>query len=119
MLRSSLALGNMGYTLLFRRFSHVMSLPPPFDEPIHSGLSSPPFVLPESNQNPDNNNIGFGFEFPSFSFGGGSMELMAVPKRKVLSHCIFFLMSNMLSGFGGYMLSCIVVFGIWDFGIEV
>ena len=37
---------------------------------------------PESNQNPySNNNIGFGFEFPSFS-----MELMAVPKRKVPSH---------------------------------
>ncbi|KAK4595939.1 hypothetical protein RGQ29_014148, partial [Quercus rubra] len=35
-----------------------------------------------SNQNPDsNNNIGFGFEFPSFS-----MELMAVPKRKVSPH---------------------------------
>uniref|UniRef100_A0A2N9J8R1 Uncharacterized protein n=1 Tax=Fagus sylvatica TaxID=28930 RepID=A0A2N9J8R1_FAGSY len=90
MLRSSLALGNMGYTLLFRRFSHVMSLPPPFDAPIHSGLSSPLFVLPESNQNPDNNNIGFGFEFPSFSFGGGSMELMAVPKRKLKPKGVFF-----------------------------
>ena len=30
-------------------------------------------------------NIGFGFEFLSFSFGG-SMELMAVPKRKIPSH---------------------------------
>ena len=30
-------------------------------------------------------NVGFGFEFPSFSFGG-SMELMVVPKRKVPSH---------------------------------
>ena len=30
-------------------------------------------------------NVGFRFEFPSFSFDG-SMELMAVPKRKVPSH---------------------------------
>ena len=67
-----------------------MALPPPLDAPIHRELTSPPPVLPESdsgdnNNNNNNNNIGFGFEFPSFSFGG-SMELMAVPKRKVPSH---------------------------------
>lgn len=44
-------------------------------------ILSPQLVLPESDRDPaQNNNIGFGF--PTFLFGG-SMELMAVPKRKV------------------------------------
>ena len=86
MLRST-TWGNVGFTtLLVRRLSHVMALPPPLDAPIHRELTSPPPVLPESDSGDNNNNnIGFGFEFPSFSFGG-SMELMAVPKRKVPSH---------------------------------
>ncbi|KAM0986357.1 hypothetical protein ACFX13_013795 [Malus domestica] len=47
-------------------------------------ISPPPLVLPESDRDTeDNNNIGFGF--PSFLFGG-SMELMAVPKRKTSPH---------------------------------
>ncbi|KAK4589522.1 hypothetical protein RGQ29_020196 [Quercus rubra] len=86
MLRST-TWGNVGFTtLLVRRLSHVMALPPPLDAPIHRELTSPPPVLPESDSGDNNNNnIGFGFEFPSFSFGG-SMELMAVPKRKVSPH---------------------------------
>ncbi|KAK7839833.1 hypothetical protein CFP56_017495 [Quercus suber] len=85
MLRSTAGTwGNVGFTtLLVRRLSHVMALPPPLDAPIHRELTSPPLVLPESDGSDDGNNIGFGFEFPSFSFGG-SMELMAVPKRKEL-----------------------------------
>ncbi|KAM1217233.1 hypothetical protein TB2_013219 [Malus domestica] len=47
-------------------------------------ISPPSLVLPESDRDTeDNNNIGFGFL--SFLFGG-SMELMAVPKRKTSPH---------------------------------
>ncbi|XP_075658680.1 uncharacterized protein LOC142628476, partial [Castanea sativa] len=70
-------------------WSEVESLHgPPSDvgcsQPIHRELTFPPSVLPESDQNPDSNNnigFGFGFEFPSFS-----LELLAVPKRKVSPH---------------------------------
>ena len=46
-------------------------------------------------------------------------SLWLSPRERYFLTAFFFLMSNMLSGFGGFMLSCIVVFGIWDFGIEV
>lgn len=83
MLRS--AGGNMGCALGLRRLSHVMALPPPLDGAIDCGVTSQPFVVPEFHRNPDeddDNKIGFGFA--SFAHGG-SMELMAVPKRKVPS----------------------------------
>lgn len=83
MLRS--AGGNMGRALGLRRLSHVMALPPPLDGAIDCGVTSQPFVVPEFHRNPDeddDNKIGFGFA--SFAHGG-SMELMAVPKRKVPS----------------------------------
>jgi len=84
MLRS--ARGSMSCALGFRRLSHVMALPPPLDGVIHRGVTSPPCVLPEFDQSRDaNNNIGFGLEFPSFPYGG-SMELMAVPKKKTSPH---------------------------------
>ncbi|XP_022151273.1 uncharacterized protein LOC111019232 [Momordica charantia] len=51
--------------------------------------STPPLVLPEFNHESDSDRIGncssVGFGFPSLSFSG-SMELMAVPKRKVSPH---------------------------------
>ncbi|KAJ4711390.1 Ribosomal protein L32p [Melia azedarach] len=76
--------GSTGWTSPFRRWAHVSALPPPLDATISSPVPSPPFVLPESDQSPDKtNNVEFGF--PSFSIGG-SMELMAVPKRKVSPH---------------------------------
>ena len=104
-----------------------MALPPPLDAPIHRELTSPPPVLPESDSGDNNNNnIGFGFEFPSFSFGG-SMELMAVPKRKVpshfsllTSHFIFISMSNISIWVCWFeFLLSMVVFGILGFRIEV
>ncbi|KAL0538870.1 hypothetical protein IC582_023037 [Cucumis melo] len=51
--------------------------------------SPPPLVLPEFNQESDEDRINncsiVGFGFPSLSFSG-SMELMAVPKKKVSPH---------------------------------
>ena len=73
-----------------RRWLHASSLPPPLNASISQPTASQPLVLPESDQIPDRNSnidIGFGFGFPSFHFGG-SVELMAVPKKKVR---IFFL----------------------------
>ncbi|KAI9168977.1 hypothetical protein LWI28_004817 [Acer negundo] len=66
-----------------RSFSHVAGLPPPLGAAIDSPTASLPLALPEFEQNPNkiDNQIGF----PSFSFGG-SMELMAVPKRKTTPH---------------------------------
>jgi hypothetical protein len=82
MLRS--ARGSMSCVLGLRRLSHAMALPPPLDGVIHRGVTSAPCVLPEFDQNRDdnNNNIGFGLGFSNFPYGG-SMELMAVPKKKV------------------------------------
>ncbi|CAB4261452.1 unnamed protein product [Prunus armeniaca] len=78
LLRSSR--GNMACIFGTRRWNHVAAMPPPFDGVMERKILSPQFVLPESDRDPaQNNNIGFGF--PSFLFGG-SMELMAVPKRK-------------------------------------
>lgn len=55
--------------------------------------STPPLVLPEFNHESDSDRIGncssVGFGFPSLSFSG-SMELMAVPKRKVLDSPVLF-----------------------------
>ncbi|XP_068333908.1 uncharacterized protein [Pyrus communis] len=68
-----------------RRWAHIAAMPPPMGGAMpQPNISPPPLVLPESDRDTeDNNNIGFGF--PSFLFGG-SMELMAVPKRKTSPH---------------------------------
>ncbi|KAH0671552.1 hypothetical protein KY289_026045 [Solanum tuberosum] len=66
-----------------RRFSHAISIPPPLDSTIYlQTASSPSLVLPEH----DNNNNNIGFMVPNSPFLGGSMELMAVPKKKVSPH---------------------------------
>ncbi|XP_031263881.1 uncharacterized protein LOC116122109 [Pistacia vera] len=70
-----------GCGLSFARWAHVAALPAPMDSTISSSTVSPPLLLPDNPE--EKNNSGFGF--PSFSFGG-SMELMAVPKRKVSPH---------------------------------
>ncbi|KAL3367643.1 hypothetical protein AABB24_008810 [Solanum stoloniferum] len=64
-----------------RRFSHAISIPPPpLDSTIYLQIaSSPSLVLPEHD---NNNNIGF--MVPNSPFLGGSMELMAVPKKKCM-----------------------------------
>lgn len=55
--------------------------------------SPPPLVLPEFNQESDEDRINncsiVGFGFPSLYFSG-SMELMAVPKKKVLHFLLLF-----------------------------
>ncbi|CAL8989589.1 unnamed protein product [Prunus brigantina] len=82
LLRSSR--GNMACVFGTRRWNHVAAMPPPFDGVMERKILSPQLVLPESDRDPaQNNNIGFGF--PTFLFGG-SMELMAVPKRKTSPH---------------------------------
>ncbi|XP_008224518.1 PREDICTED: uncharacterized protein LOC103324256 [Prunus mume] len=82
LLRSSR--GNMACVFGTRRWNHVAAMPPPFDGVMERKILSLQLVLPESDRDPaQNNNIGFGF--PSFLFGG-SMELMAVPKRKTSPH---------------------------------
>ncbi|KAJ7953851.1 Ribosomal protein L32 [Quillaja saponaria] len=77
---------NMGSVIGFRRRTHFMSLPPPLGGAMDHGFASTQLVLPEfdaiRNNDSSRNNE---FIFPSFSFGG-SMELMAVPKRKVSPH---------------------------------
>lgn len=82
--------GTAGWTLPFRRWGHATALPLPLDTAISSQIPPPPLVLPEFDRNGDttnyNNNSEFGF--PSYSFAG-SMELMAVPKKKVI--LLFFL----------------------------
>ncbi|KAL3501448.1 hypothetical protein ACH5RR_035897 [Cinchona calisaya] len=79
-LRMAAAMSNIDGSLAFRRWAHTISQPAPFLSAIDSfTTASPPLVLPES----DNNS---GFQFPSFSFIEGSMELMAVPKKKVSPH---------------------------------
>lgn len=82
--------GTAGWTLPFRRWAHATALPLPLDTAISSQIPSPPLVLPEFDRNGDttnyNNNSEFGF--PSFSFAG-SMELMAVPKKKVILFFFF------------------------------
>ena len=61
--------GKMGSILGFRRWMHSVPQSPPLAGIIDNGVPSSQPVLPE-------------FSSPSSSFGG-SMELMAVPKRKV------------------------------------
>lgn len=71
--------------LEFRSFNHVSTISPPLNGAIDLSTASPPLVLPEFYQDLSDSSIddkNFRFGFPSFSFGG-SMELMAVPKKKV------------------------------------
>lgn len=67
-----------------RSLSHVAAMPSPFNSVIDRSIAMPPLVSPEFDQNQpgsiDEKSLGFGL--PSFAFSG-SMELMAVPKKKV------------------------------------
>lgn len=75
--------GHTGYMLGLRRWTHAVALPAPLDRGMDCMNSSPRFILPEFDGNSEKHISKF--RFPSFSFGG-SMELMAVPKRKVSPH---------------------------------
>ncbi|XP_023643905.1 uncharacterized protein LOC17895206 [Capsella rubella] len=71
-----------------RNFSYISAISPPLDGAIDRPTASPPLVLPELYQDLSDSSIdgkNFRFGFPSFSFGG-SMELMAVPKKKISKH---------------------------------
>ncbi|CAH8390163.1 unnamed protein product [Eruca vesicaria subsp. sativa] len=73
-----------------RSFSHVAAAPPPLNNVIiDRPIVTPPLISPEFDQNQNQpgsiDEKSFGFGFPSFSFSG-SMDLMAVPKKKVSKH---------------------------------
>lgn len=76
--------GNNGCRSGIRRWAHVPSMVRPLDGALESYIASPHLTLPEldANQDTSNNSSNSGLGLPGFSFGG-SMELMAVPKRKV------------------------------------
>ncbi|KAL9352084.1 hypothetical protein Peur_054764 [Populus x canadensis] len=75
--------GNNGCRLGIRKWTHGVAMAPTLDGALESLIASPQCTLPEfdANQDTSKNSSDFGFTFPGFSFGG-SMELMAVPKRK-------------------------------------
>lgn len=78
MLKSAANSGAFG----MRRWANPAAIASPLDSSIQRAITSPPLVLPEYDSNIDfDNNHSFGF--PGISFGG-SMELMAVPKKKVM-----------------------------------
>ncbi|KAL2520140.1 Ribosomal L32p protein family [Forsythia ovata] len=77
------AFSSTGYTLgSIRRWAHAIAQPPPLSTDInHSIDTSPPLDLPENQYRNENEDL-----FPNWLFFGGSMKLMAVPKRKVSPH---------------------------------
>ncbi|KAH8501134.1 hypothetical protein Peur_042873 [Populus x canadensis] len=79
--------GNSGCRSGIRRWAHVPAMARPLDGALESYIASPQLTLPEfdANQDTSSNSSNSGFGLPGFSFGG-SMELMAVPKRKVTPH---------------------------------
>ncbi|KAL0447030.1 UNVERIFIED_CONTAM: hypothetical protein Slati_1830900 [Sesamum latifolium] len=66
-----------------RRWVHSTTQPAPLQAAISNPINTtlPPLVLPENE-----NNYNIGVEIPTFSPFFGSMELMAVPKKKVSPH---------------------------------
>ncbi|KAG2269306.1 hypothetical protein Bca4012_071607 [Brassica carinata] len=72
-----------------RSFSQVAAIPPPFNSVIDRPIVTPPLISPEFDENQSQSGLidekSFGFGFPSFAFSG-SMDLMAVPKKKVSKH---------------------------------
>lgn len=67
-----------------RSFSHVSTISPPLNGAIDRPTASPPLALPEFYDQSDSiDDKSFSFGFSSFSFDGGSMELMDVSKKKV------------------------------------
>jgi len=103
---------NNGCRLGIGKWTHVIAMAPPLDGALESSIASPQFTLPEfdANQDTSNNSSDFGFTFPGFSFGG-SMELMAVPKRKVNLFTLFlFLNIKHLIAVFRYTFLCLCFF---------
>ncbi|KAH9616075.1 hypothetical protein KSS87_009388 [Heliosperma pusillum] len=66
----------------FRRFSHVIAITPSFHNLFHP-ISSPSLSLPEPETETE---TGFHPQLPTFSSHLGSLDLMAVPKKKISKH---------------------------------
>lgn len=85
MLRSCGSCGsgsNIGFTSSLRRLAHAIAQPAPMESAIGSPApTAPTLVLPEFDENVKGD-AGYGFQ--DITFINGSMELMAVPKKKVL-----------------------------------
>ncbi|KAK4399822.1 hypothetical protein Sango_1088300 [Sesamum angolense] len=66
-----------------RRWVHSTAQPAPLQAAISNPINTtlPPLVLPENE-----NNYNIGVEIPNVSPFSGSIELMAVPKKKVTPH---------------------------------
>ncbi|KAK9682762.1 hypothetical protein RND81_10G094700 [Saponaria officinalis] len=62
----------------FRRFTHNFAISPSFSNSIDP-ISSPQLSIPEVE-------TGFRQQFPGFAPDVGSMDLMAVPKKKISKH---------------------------------
>ncbi|KAI4368061.1 hypothetical protein MLD38_016667 [Melastoma candidum] len=75
--------GNEGLMMGLRRWVHyVAAQPAPLYGVIAPPVDSPAFILPEFSYAPDKD---AGYGLPGFG-SGGSMEVMAVPKKKVSPH---------------------------------
>ncbi|XP_009618946.1 uncharacterized protein [Nicotiana tomentosiformis] len=80
MLRTSGTIAGVNSGL--RRFLHITARPSPLDSVVNQPTAtSPSLVLPE-NDNNNNSNSNIGYMFPNSPVIGGSMKLMAVPKKK-------------------------------------
>ena len=74
--------GNAGCFFGLRRLTHGLAIPAPISNVIDPVIS-PSLSLPEADSD-------FSCQFPGFASGSGSMELMAVPKKKVLTYSLNF-----------------------------
>ncbi|PWA96974.1 ribosomal protein L32p, Zinc-binding ribosomal protein [Artemisia annua] len=89
LLRTATLNTKASYTLAFNRCIHTFYQPlaPPqpaaLDVPISHSAASPPLFFPETERGLDSIINGFG---SGFHIGSGSMELMAVPKKKTSPH---------------------------------
>ncbi|CAH9107272.1 unnamed protein product [Cuscuta europaea] len=74
----------MGFTSNVHRFAHVIARPAQMDGLIGNPLfTSPTIALPESQERSKGSSR---YGFQDIPFFEGSMELMAVPKKKVSRH---------------------------------
>lgn len=80
---AALKTSSSGLMTVLRRWAHAAAQPAPMNSLIAPPIPSPTFVLPEHDQQTPNNDIGFGSQS---SVPVLSMELMAVPKKKVLEN---------------------------------
>ncbi|XP_057549088.1 uncharacterized protein LOC130827397 [Amaranthus tricolor] len=64
-----------GSLFTLTRFIHGFALPPSMDSTL-----SPPLTLPHQSDSD------YSCQYPGFAPGGGSMDLTAVPKKKVSKH---------------------------------